>query len=383
MPFRPWKSIRVHYTKREMRISLLFLCILSFWHLQVQGQESEVQYYKWQVSTQLHRGFIWLHRDGLEHIPEEGTRGIALDISQQSNGSKDWHLLYNLPKVGLSILWFDFGSSYLGQSAALIPYYAFTHKRKEKLLWRSKIGMGLGYINTTWNRTENHKNVMIGSHLNLAVQLQTELAWKLTDQLHLETGLSFTHFSNGGTTKPNLGINMPSAFAGLNYAWSPMKTKQAIARIYQPIHKREFTLGLAGFLNQYKELGDHYLASTISLEYARYSKNSKNRFHAGLDGFYNEEISDSPDNVGKKLNASDFFELGLNAGYSRNIGRVSGIFSLGIYLYSKELKESLTYNRIGLRYNINRSFYANFTTKTHQFKADHFELGIGYRLWKD
>ena len=39
----------------------------------------------------------------------------------------------------------------------------------------------------------------------------------LTEHLGLLVGLGLNHYSNGATTKPNFGINLPTVLLGLNY----------------------------------------------------------------------------------------------------------------------------------------------------------------------
>ncbi|MFC7666089.1 acyloxyacyl hydrolase [Hymenobacter humi] len=79
------------------------------------------------------------------------------------------------------------------------------------------MGAGLAYLTNPYNRDTNRKNNIASSFLNATLQLRFEYDYALTPHLGLLAGLGLNHYSNGATTKPNFGVNLPSVVLGLNY----------------------------------------------------------------------------------------------------------------------------------------------------------------------
>jgi len=332
--------------------------------------------------VKLHRGFVLMHRQGVEHLVQGPVGIVQLNLFYTPDGHKDWHHYTRFSDVGLNIMQVETGSDELGTVYGVMPYMGFFPHRGKTLSWTGQFGMGLGYFTKKWDRTEYRKNVMIGSHLNLAVSLQTELQWHLTSSLDLTTGFAFTHFSNSGTTKPNLGINIPTASIGMRYTLDRNLTQQAVVDSTKIQHQREVILLGAGFVNQFDVLMDYRLATTFSVEYGKYNTSKRNRYHAALDVFYNGELRDFYENEEIDYNTIHEFQVGVSGGYSRIVGRMSLYLGMGIYAIAHELPSLRVYNRVGLRYRPTDRLIINGTVKTHLFVADYFELGVGYCLWK-
>ena len=359
-------------------ILLIWLALMVVFPSTTLGQSSQL------IGTQakIHRGFVIMHRQGVEHLVQGPVGIVQLNMFYTPDGHKDWHRYTRFSDIGLAIMQIETGSNELGTAYGFIPYIGLFPHRSKLLDWTGQFGMGLGYFTKKWDRTELRKNVMIGSHLNLAVTLQTELQWHLTPSLDITTGLAFTHLSNAGTTKPNLGINIPSASIGLRYTLdrglSPLKVTDST----EVKQQHEMIILGAGFINQFDVLLDYRVATTLSFEYGRYNASKRNRYHAALDIFYNGELRDFYENEGIEYNSIDEFQVGISGGYSRIIGRMSLYLGMGVYAIAHELPSLSIYNRVGLRYRPTNRLIINGTVKTHLFVADYFELGIGYCLWK-
>jgi hypothetical protein len=332
--------------------------------------------------VKIHRGFVMMHREGVQHLVEGPVGIVQLNLFYTPNGEKDWHHYTRFVDVGLSIMQVNTGSNELGTAYGFMPYMRFFPHRGKLVDWTGQFGMGLGYFTKRWSRVEHRKNEMIGSHLNIAVSLQTELQWHITPSLDLTTGLAFTHFSNAGTQKPNLGINVPSASIGIRYALDRGLSPKSIIDTTAISHQREIILLGAGFVNQFDVLMDKQLATTFSVEYGSFSSSRRSRIHGALDIFYNGELGDYYENEGFDYSTIDEFQIGLSGGYSRIVGKMSVYLGMGVYVYAYELPSLRIYNRVGLRYRATERFIVNGTVKTHLFVADYFELGFGYCIWK-
>ena len=50
----------------------------------------------------------------------------------------------------------------------------------------------------------------------------------------------------------------------------------------------------------------------------------------------------------------------------------------GVYFFTKAKDDGLIYSRVGLRAKVYKNLTASLTLKTHFFKADVIEWGVGY-----
>ncbi len=88
-----------------------------------------------------------------------------------------------------------------------IPVWQGPHGR---LVFRQ--GIFLGWTTQPYDRQTNPHNNIIGGHLNL--YSQTRLSWQQSVQggWSWALGMSYSHFSNGNTRVPNIGVNVPAIF---------------------------------------------------------------------------------------------------------------------------------------------------------------------------
>lgn len=309
--------------------------------------------------VKIHRGFVMMHREGVQHLVEGPVGIVQLNLFYTPNGTKDWHHYTRFANVGLSIMQVNTGSEQLGIAYGFLPYMRLFPYRSKLVDWTGQFGIGMGYFTKRWSRVEQRKNEMIGSHINIAVSLQTELLWHITPSVDFITGLAFTHFSNAGTQKPNLGINVPSASIGVRYTLNRGLSPKEITDTTAVNHQREIILLGAGFVNQFDVLMDKQLATTFSVEYGSFSSNRRSRLHGALDIFYNGELGDFYENEGFDYSTIDLFQVGVSGGYSRFVGKLSVYLGMGVYVYAYELPSLSIYNRVGLRYRATERFIVN------------------------
>jgi len=116
----------------------------------------------------------------------------------------------------------------------------------------------------------------------------------------------------------------------------------------------------------------------------QFARKSKVQF--GLDAFYmlslkeyikyksvafpNESISEN----------TDFKRVGLFTGYELQINKFSVEAQMGYYVYSPFKFLGPLYQRIGTKYQINKTVFSSFSLKTHAANAEALEFGIGVKL---
>ncbi|RYY88447.1 MAG: hypothetical protein EOO15_08995 [Chitinophagaceae bacterium] len=109
------------------------------------------------------------------------------------------------------------GERYLGTVSAAMGFGDHNIAGNGWYSLRGRFALGLGWIQKPYDPVTNHKNTLLGSHLNAAVQASVYQQVKLGRHWSWNTGISFLHLSNGLSTLPNLGLNIPCIYTGL--AW--------------------------------------------------------------------------------------------------------------------------------------------------------------------
>jgi len=136
------------------------------------------------------------------HFPDRGLQsGLFLNFGwyNQSN-EKEWAKQLNYPKTGISFGISDYGNSEkLGQAFSVMPFAEFKIFNR----WSLHSGIGISYMNTLYDETENPFNQAITTNFNWSFRTffyyQIFNNWKI--------GFGYNHSSNGHTRLPNQGFN--------------------------------------------------------------------------------------------------------------------------------------------------------------------------------
>ncbi len=233
-----------------------------------------------------------------------------------------------------------------------------------------------------FDRVENHKNYAISSAMNAFIHLGLMGRVKIIVHIDLHAGLSLSHFSNASYKKPNLGINIPTATAGLAYSFSEIeleKRKERSEYTYDRSWNHDVVLSWG--LKEKAPIGGK-LYNVFSLNYSANKLVSfKSSFGGGCDVFYNGAIKGELNSDDEEIEKSaEIVQFGLSGMYAMQISRFVMFLSPGVYLYSPYKLNGSIYSRIGMRYLIQDKIIINLTIKTHFAVADHVEYGIGYRF---
>jgi len=120
---------------------------------------------------------------------------------------------------GIGIAIFDFGNTkeigtpiafYLFQKS---PIASFSSRLSLNYEWN--FGLSTGW--QPYNPETNPNNIIVGSKLNAYINLGASLKWQMSKHFALNTGVDFTHFSNGNTEYPNAGVDIPGFKIGVAY----------------------------------------------------------------------------------------------------------------------------------------------------------------------
>ena len=107
----------------------------------------------------------------------------------------------------------------------------------------------------------------------------------------------------------------------------------------------------------------------------------KSRIGVGLDIFYDASLE-----VKLKKSGQDYSGLfavvrpGLHVHYELKLYEFSIFFDVGSYLYTRWKDDRYIYARTGIRYRVAKHLLLGVALKTHYFKADFAEWGVGYEF---
>jgi hypothetical protein len=335
---------------------------------------------KFIAEAKLHYGFVISHHKTMQHLTTGHFPAFEINFGKQTHGEKSWQSLYNYPVMGIAYWYAGLADpEVLGSAHALYPYLNFHLYEKRCFELNFRFGAGLGYLTRKFDRLENYKDIAIGSHVNITINMFYEFKWMLLKKILASGGIGITHFSNGAFKTPNLGINIPTLNLGLAYIIHSEKKKDFNPDVNTLNKKMEIYAFLSGGMKEiYPAYGDKYGAFSLSASLLK-PLSLKRKIGAGFDLFW--EFSNIRNLKRNDIEVKHDYEVikpGLHIGHQLEFSRLSFVTQLGFYLYAMDKSDGPVYTRIALRYKINKKLMANLAMKTHFAKADFVEWGIGY-----
>lgn len=146
---------------------------------------------------------------------------FEFSVMKATYGRTRWEYMYNYPFIGLSYWYSGLGNTQvLGSAHAIFPFISFPLMKENNFNFYFRLGVGLGYLTSPYQRYKNYRNLAIGSHINGAVNLNIEARWRMSEKFMAAFGISLMHFSNGSIKTPNYGLNYPSVNLAVAYRLS-------------------------------------------------------------------------------------------------------------------------------------------------------------------
>lgn len=332
-----------------------------------------------------------------------GYASVDVRYTWQTTEEDLWARESHFPKFGVGIYTGFLGDpKTFGNPSAIYGFMNHNLFRVSKTQHADmSLAVGLTYDLAPYNPETNPMNDAIGSRVTVFFDLKTGLVYRMTRELDLLYGISLSHFSNGRTVVPNLGLNMLGFYIGTRYNFNrdqrklnrdPYTTEVLPARYKKPskyhapyLRKRNSIslYGAVGTVQNYDDevadistLSTRYYPTSVALDY-EYSWNGVYGFNIGFDYF------NDPSLAGIYPDLKKFSLFAIHAGYDFNIWRFTTKIQVGTYLSDNYGKQRI-FLRPALRYNFSNHFFAQIGLKTRKgAAADWVEWGIGFRplLW--
>lgn len=375
-----------------------FLLILPFTGFsQKESKKNPYRFY----SLKLHSGSHFYTGTELKEKLKNGYASIEVRTGWQAAGKAPWQQEHLNPSYGIG--WY---SGYVGDidifgnPHALFGFITFPVIKKRRNTLQVEPALGLTYNLKPYNVDHNAINDAIGSKFAVYFALHAGGKYQLNREMDLLYGLDLTHFSNGRTVTPNLGLNMMGFSAGFRYNYNalqrkvdnsiyPIKLLEARPQLppgRSPRRIRSNSLAVYQAIGTVQNKDDagtnhRYITSSTVVEY-QHSFNTKHGFSAGLDAFLDYSARDTAEFV-KNKDAMTVFFPGLHAGYDFQFWRLAIRLQIGANLSAvgREIKGN-TFIRPAVRYLVNKRLYAQVGLKTFNgATADWVEAGFGFRFY--
>lgn len=344
------------------------------------------------ISVAFHYGRVVKNNHIFPALPQNSP-AIEVAYSQKVSGKKTWHSIYHFPEIGISLLWINLGNpDVLGQGISIIPYFSQDLIRRKKFHFQYTLGASLGYISKPYDRVSNPTNNVLGSHINNYSFAQGSFFHQISDKIEVYYGLRASHFSNGNTSIPNLGINIPTGVVGMKYHFLPKtqpQNKSADSLIYpkQKVFSKispSFRVAL-GITEKGTAGGPKYPIYLASFSLNTIWKKQL-RVKLGTEWFYAMG--------GRELIVNEEFGLPkfkssmggiVYVGGEFLLGRVGLLAQAGPYLIKPYQMNHLLYTKLGVQFYLknqqhfihNQPFIGVYV-HSHTGEADFTEVGFGW-----
>ena len=324
--------------------------------------------------------------------PIRGTTVLTeLSYELQTAGAKAWHTTFNYPIIGVSLLHADFGDPEIfGQAIGIFPSLTLSNRASGKRFYRFfRAGFGVAYLTKPHNALTNATNNIIGSHWNNITDLRGGFGYRLAANWDVMAGANFTHYSDGSSQLPNLGINVPSPFIAVRFTPVPLQ-KYTEHKDGLPENPWHGLFGISYGIQEFVALGGPKYALLLGSAGAMYDLDKKHHLFAIAEYEFNEGIYKWAKNQNpvelddERLFVNRASRYALAIGDEFHFGQFAFSTSFGFYLPSVEPTPLFMYEKIGWRYYFlpkqRVQPYLNIHLKAHLITAEYFSFGGGVRF---
>jgi len=366
-------------TKRFKVSCILFGLLFSMGYSQTSDWKNNLF-----IEGNFHYGFVTPHKDYISYFIKDHVTGYQLNVGFQTKGKKLWHQHYNYPKIGIGIYHSSLGNDQIyGNMTSMYCFIdRYFIRGNPRVNIGNSIDFGFSYISKRFDNDQNYFDMAIGSKFNVFINYGINGLVRINSQTYLKLGVGMMHASNGNYQEPNKGLNLFTAFGGLQYLINKPDQKDFI-RIDEPQESKKHNfliMGAFGRKQLTQPFNEKYTPIALSVEYS-HDITQTGMIGSSINFYYDPSIRKQIESENDTASRSDLFRVSWNLSYELRMGKLSYVIQPGIYLKNAYSKSGKISNRLGLRYQISPQLVAGITIKAHWTAiADFIEWGIGYRL---
>lgn len=320
-------------------------------------------------SVQISYSTLLPHHKFMAYYLKNNVYEFNLVIGKRVDSTKIFSNTWNLQHIGLGFYAANTSNiEIFGYSLASYFYSNFLLFRKKNFLSFFSFNIGLAYLTKSFDLSSNFLNLAIGSHLNIFANTSFKFSYSLK-KFDFYLGFGFTHYSNGCSLEPNLGLNNLGIFTGFNYKKFDYFIRQKITSFPKILY---YDLGMNVFYRSSSHSVSNKPGIVVSalVDFAK-DISPKFVYTIGADVVY-----DGAAKYHNVVNFFDFFSAGLHTGIMAKFGNVNFLFNQIYFFYQKY--DFFRYpQRYGFRIYLKNGFFINTTLVTFFSRAMFVELGIG------
>ena len=329
---------------------------------------------------------------------ENEARTLTFELGRQTDGTRDWHRVYNYPSYGIGFYAgrFDHDRE-LGRPFATYGFFSWPFPVAERAQVIADVGLGVSWNWTAFDRKTNPTNTALGSDVAYHFDAGVSVRFLATERASVYGGLSVTHWSNGATKLPNLGLAVVGPKVGVRYNFAPQPPRARAGDLPRFEPSWELVVGAAGgaksaaaatgskidVVDRWRDFKAVNITTAVQHHFYRFGKVAAGA-DAGYDGATGARVDIiNGSQVDSRAPVDERFALGLYGGYEHVMPRFSVLFQLGYTVWRGFDDEEVPrfYQRYGARFQFSDHFWGTFAVRSIKIrKADFFEFGVGYRV---
>lgn len=366
-----------------MRIKLLIIFFLG-WSIIVEAQKLGYSY-----EPNIHIGSIFRHTPSFTAPINGMSIGVEVNTLFHTTGKKVWHEYMGYPTFGLAVSYFNFGDRQVfGSGYGFIPNVNFRFLKSKIVHGQLCLGTGLAVLDTPFDIVENPLNDATSAYLNNITRVRIGLGWTINKNFELQTSGSFTHYSNGASSLPNLGINVAAFNLGLRYSPQPLEEKDyKHYDDFPEVDKRirvNLYYGMA-FRATGTSGGPQFPIYLVSAHASRMLTRA-NRFSAGMEYEFAGHLYAFMNHIGlfetQKQRRQNASRVILSISDEVIWGRTAFFMQIGGYLTSSYGQQFPIFEKLGVRYYIpiaksSTKIHLGIYLKAHKIVAESVTYGLG------
>lgn len=301
------------------------------------------------------------------------------EISFQRNHKRLWSTDSQYVQWGAGIFFGNTGSKeFVGTMKGAFSFINLSLFKRNNFQSKLRMGGGFGWIDKPYNKDINHKNVLLGTALNAYLNFIWQNEFKVLPKAYFNFGFSFSHLSNGSSTLPNLGLNVPAFSVGFRCAYDDLAVTPQIVKdsFFKTI---SYVLYASMGIKQHPWIGSQRYAVTILSGEIAKRVSPKHQYGGGVNLFYDPSLAVNPQTITSDKRKGNNFQAGIFAAYEYSIGKISLPLQLGGYVFNHDVY-SVIFQQFGMRYHFSKRFSAQVILKSNGGKADVIHTGIGYKF---
>jgi len=312
--------------------------------------------------------------------------------------------LFRFPQYGIgyymgnlnNIILHNEEMSGFGKPFALYAFFAAPIVREHRYSVYYDISLGLATNFKTYDPHLRPFNTLIGANQNVYVNIRFSSDFSVSESATFGLGISYTHFSNGSIKKPNNGIDLLSInllYQTNFFKKSDKSYHRCPIETFSPVWEWHLNMAIGGRMldTDFDLNSPHYkqwYCNTTSLAVLRQISHRR-KVGIGLDYFYYDWGRYVKEYRAKEQGLDVITRERDNSSIGAYLTHEVGYKNLWLYMHvgfyvtehiSDYPNNLWIYERIGVKYNLNRNISLGVAIKAHLFAADYVEWSLGFSM---